>query len=107
MCDCWVAAMQPAPRIRTDAVAHILGVSKRTVQEMSLRGELPGAARIGGVWTFDGARLAAFVKQRERDAERPAAAGPKPKQPRRATMAQNNAAYARVMAGRFDRRPSY
>jgi hypothetical protein len=99
--------MNAQPRIRTDAVAHILGVSKRTVQEMSLRGELPGAARIGGVWTFDGERLAAFVKRRERDAERPAALGPKPKQPRRATLAQTNAAYARVMAGRFDRRAAY
>jgi hypothetical protein len=55
-------------RIQSAAAARILGVSRRSVQGLALRGELPGAARIGGVWTFDAERLTAFVRQRERDA---------------------------------------
>jgi Helix-turn-helix domain len=58
------------PRIQSATEARILGVSQRSVQGLALRGELPGAARIGGVWTFDAERLATFVKQREYDAER-------------------------------------
>jgi excisionase family DNA binding protein len=95
--------MSAPARIQSTAVAAILGVSKRTVQQLALRGELPSATRIGGVWRFDAERLAAFVKQRERDAERPAVSRPAPKQTRLPTRSQTNAAYARLMAGRFER----
>ena len=50
-------------RIRSAAAARILGVSRRSVQGLALRGELPGAARIGGVWTFDAERLAASAAE--------------------------------------------
>jgi hypothetical protein len=94
-------------RIQSAAAARILGVSRRSVQGLALRGELPGAARIGGVWTFDAERLTAFVRQRERDAERPVVSG-RPLSPvRLPTQARTNAAYARLKAERFDRRAAY
>ena len=51
-------------RIRADHAAAILGIEKRTVQAMALRGELPNAAKIGGVWTFDEAALRNYIKER-------------------------------------------
>ena len=55
----------PTPRIQSAAAARILGVSQRCAQQLALRGEIPGAARIGGIWTFDTNRLSAFVAQRD------------------------------------------
>lgn len=95
-----------APRIQSAAAARVLGVSRRTVQELALRGELPGAARIGGVWTFDAERLTSFVKERERDAESVTISHVRSRRtpraavtlaPRLATRAQTNAAYERFM----------
>jgi hypothetical protein len=91
------------PRIQSATAARILGVSQRSVQGLALRGELPGAARIGGVWTFDTERLTTFVKQRERDAERLPSSGPAPSLPRLPTRAQTDAAYERLMAGGYSR----
>jgi excisionase family DNA binding protein len=87
-------------RIQSRAAAAILGVSQRTVQSLAIAGELPGAARIGGTWTFDAEKLTAFLKQRERDAECVVVPfrAPKPQpRPRKAKVA---AAYAALMAGR-------
>jgi hypothetical protein len=97
----------PLPRIQSAAAARILGVSQRSVQGLALRGELPSAARIGGVWTFDAERLAAFVTQRELDAERPLTPGATPTPSRLPTQAQTNAAYERLMAGRYSRSAAY
>lgn len=56
---------RPAPeRIRTTDAAAILGVEPRTVQALALRGELPDAARIGGVWTFSEAALRNYIRER-------------------------------------------
>jgi hypothetical protein len=96
----------PSPRIQSAAAARILGVSQRSVQGLALRRELPGAARIGGVWTFDADRLAAFVTQRERDAERPVVSG-SPPPARLSTRAQTNAQYERLMAGRYGRNAAH
>lgn len=52
-------------RIRVPAVAAITGLSVRTVQHMAARDKIPGAARLGGVWTFDEARLRAWIRERE------------------------------------------
>jgi excisionase family DNA binding protein len=52
-------------RIQTAAAATMLGVSKRTVHGLAARGELPGAARIGKVWTFNVDKLAQFIAERE------------------------------------------
>ena len=49
-------------RIRAPAVGGILGITARTVQSLAARGELPGAAKIGGVWTFDEKAIRDWVK---------------------------------------------
>ena len=87
-------------RIQSGAAARILGVSQRSIQGLALRGEIPGAARIGGIWTFDPGKLVAFVAQRERDAERPEASGKPAKPPRQQTQTKVNAAYQALMASR-------
>lgn len=51
-------------RIRTADAAAILGVEPRTVQALASRGELPDAARIGGVWTFSEAALRSYIRER-------------------------------------------
>jgi len=48
-------------RIRADAAACILGVERRTVQALAQRGDLPGAAKVGRVWTFHEATLRRFM----------------------------------------------
>lgn len=55
--------LQPE-RIRVVKAASILGVTSRTVQAMALRGELPGAAKIGGLWTFDEVALRKWLQER-------------------------------------------
>lgn len=57
------ADLQPE-RIRANRAAAILGVNKRTIQAMALRGDLPRAARIGGLWTFEEAALREYVEER-------------------------------------------
>lgn len=57
-------ALEVAERIRANRAAVILGVEIRTVQALALRGELPNAAKIGGVWTFDEAALRNYIKER-------------------------------------------
>ncbi|OYX67701.1 MAG: hypothetical protein B7Y95_22530 [Rhizobiales bacterium 32-66-11] len=59
--------MKEAPkreRIRAFEASAILGVEVRTVQALACRGELPGACKIGGLWTFDEAALRAWIKDR-------------------------------------------
>lgn len=55
---------QQPERIRADRVAVILGIEVRTVQALALRGDLPGAAKIGGLWTFDETALRNYIKER-------------------------------------------
>ena len=57
--------MNETERLRTSEVAEILRVTPRAVQCMALRGDLPGAAQIGKLWTFDARRLRMFIAQRE------------------------------------------
>lgn len=42
-------------RIRLHEASALLGLSPRGAQAMAARGEIPGAAKIGRVWTFDAA----------------------------------------------------
>ncbi|MGO4670657.1 helix-turn-helix domain-containing protein [Bosea sp. 2RAB26] len=51
-------------RMRSEAAAAILGVGRRIIQSMALRGELPGAAKIGGLWTFDEEALGSYIRER-------------------------------------------
>jgi hypothetical protein len=89
----------PIHRIQSAAAARILGVSQRAVQGLALRGELPGAARVGGVWTFDAGKLAAFLEHQERDrsatGENLPVRHPAPRLPR---QSQVSAVYAKLKA---------
>ena len=88
-------------RIQSRSAALALGISQRVVEDKARRGELPGAAKIGGVWTFDPEKLAAFIAEREREAEaRGTNVYPLKPAVRRQTRAQTNASYQRLMAGR-------
>jgi ribosomal protein S14 len=87
------AKRQRKPRIRktdglrtasergsSEEAMAILGLPRRTVQNMAARGELPGAAKLGRVWTFDLAKLRRHVTMKERQAwqdgkQRPDATG--------------------------------
>ena len=52
-------------RIRTKEAAEMLGVAPRTVQSMTARGLLPGAAKIGGILTFDSGKLRRYLEGEE------------------------------------------
>ncbi len=52
-------------RARVDYVMAKTGLSKRTVQAMASRGQIPGAAKLGSTWTFDKLKLARWIKNRE------------------------------------------
>ncbi len=52
-------------RIQSPRAAEITGLSQRSIQDMAARGELPGAARLGGRWTFDELALRRWIKQQE------------------------------------------
>jgi phage terminase Nu1 subunit (DNA packaging protein) len=51
-------------RVRAHVAAGILGVEVRTVQALASRGEVPGAAKIGGLWTFDEVALRNWIRER-------------------------------------------
>ena len=52
-------------RIRPSDVAHMTSLSLRQVQSMAAAGKIPGAAKLGGVWTFDPAQIAAWIRRQE------------------------------------------
>jgi hypothetical protein len=54
-------------RIRIERAGQILGLATRTVQKMSQRGELPGAARMGRRWTYNEEKLHGYVRNKERE----------------------------------------
>jgi hypothetical protein len=56
-----------AERVPIEQAAAILGSPDRTVQDLAARGKIPGAAKIGGRWSFDVAKLRRLIKQRERE----------------------------------------
>jgi excisionase family DNA binding protein len=72
-------------RIQTDRAREILGISRRSVQNLAARGELPSAAKCGRNWTFNEADLRRYVAEREEANRQQAAARakprPRPKQP--------------------------
>jgi hypothetical protein len=43
-----------------------LAEEPRTIRDMAARGEIPGAAKLRGVWSFDIILLDAFVAEKER-----------------------------------------
>jgi hypothetical protein len=52
-------------RIRAVDVSRMLAVCVRKVQQMAKQGHLPGAARVGNLWTFDPAQIRSWVKAQE------------------------------------------
>ncbi|HXT81402.1 MAG TPA: helix-turn-helix domain-containing protein [Acetobacteraceae bacterium] len=56
------------PRIRVSDVARLTSIGRRAVQDMAAAGKIPGAAKLGGLWTFDPDKLSRWITQRERQA---------------------------------------
>lgn len=54
-----------ADRIQSSDAAKMLGVSKRLIALMAARGELPGAAKIASLWTFDPEKLKQWIEEKE------------------------------------------
>jgi predicted DNA-binding transcriptional regulator AlpA len=54
-----------AERVRSPDVARMTGLSVRAVQLMAARGDIPGAARLGKLWTFDPSKVRRWIVQRE------------------------------------------
>lgn len=58
--------MTEALRIRPRDVAHMTSLSVRKVQELAATRRIPGAAKLGGVWTFDPNQIKAWIRRQER-----------------------------------------
>lgn len=52
-------------RVRAAEIARITGLSVRKVQEHAAAGQMPGAAKLGGIWTFDPVKVRAWVAAQE------------------------------------------
>lgn len=55
----------PRKRVKIAMAVSILGLEARTVRDMATRGEIPGAAKPRGIWTFDAALLDDYNRERE------------------------------------------
>ena len=55
----------PRSRVKTAQAVALLGVEPRTVRDMAMRGEIPGAAKLRGIWTFDLALLEQLIQENE------------------------------------------
>lgn len=53
-------------RIRAAEACEATGLKLRGLQAMAARGEIPGAAKIGRIWTFDSVKLGQWIQERER-----------------------------------------
>lgn len=56
-------------RARVEYVMGKTGLSRRTVQAMASRGQIPGAAKFGKLWTFDRMKLARWIRDKERECQ--------------------------------------
>ena len=65
-------------RIRIGEASAITGKTARALQGMAIRGDVPGAAKIGGQWTFHEATLRAWVNDLEKRSCRAVVARPRP-----------------------------
>jgi hypothetical protein len=65
----WGIMSRTAPerkRCKMSGAVSRLAEEPRTIRDMAARGEIPGAAKMRGVWSFDIALLDAFVSDKER-----------------------------------------
>lgn len=53
-------------RCKMDGAVSRLAEEPRTIRDMASRGDIPGAAKLRGVWSFDIALLDAFVSDKEK-----------------------------------------
>lgn len=53
-------------RCKMEGAVSRLAEAERTIRDMAARGEIPGAAKLRGVWSFDIALLDAFVAEKEK-----------------------------------------
>ena len=60
--------MNAPERIKSAAAVAITGLSLRQIQTMAARGMIRGAAKLGGVWTFNAAKLRRWIASREEEA---------------------------------------
>jgi hypothetical protein len=47
--------------VRAHVAAQLSGLSSRTITQLASKGDIPGAAKHGGVWTFDADLLATWI----------------------------------------------
>jgi hypothetical protein len=52
-------------RCTIETAELILGLKRRNIQAKAARGEIPGAAKLGHLWTFDIALLRRYVRERQ------------------------------------------
>jgi hypothetical protein len=52
-------------RVNTARACAIVGISERRLQQKAERGEIPGAVKIDGLWTFHEAKLRAWLDDLE------------------------------------------
>jgi hypothetical protein len=57
-------------RIRPTDVVNRTSLSLRQVQSLAALGKIPGAAKLGGVWTFDPNKIDAWIGAAERATSR-------------------------------------
>ena len=57
-----------AERVKSARAATITGLSLRQIQRMAARGLIRGAAKLGGVWTFNEGKLRRWIGSREEEA---------------------------------------
>lgn len=53
-------------RIRAAEACEATGLTLRGLQVMAARGEIPGAAKMGRIWTFDSVKLGEWIQEKER-----------------------------------------
>ena len=61
-----MTAPLPRPeRVSISEAMLIAGRPKRTMQALAAEGKIPGAAKLGGRWTFDERRLRGWIQEQE------------------------------------------
>lgn len=63
--------MGEAERVLSPEACRITGLCERTLQSLSARGEIWGAAKLGRRWTYDRQALRAWIRARENAAANP------------------------------------
>lgn len=58
--------LEPLERVRAAEVRRMTSLSLRQIQDMAAKGDIPGAAKLGGVWTFDPVRIQLWIREQQR-----------------------------------------